>query len=163
MAKLMAMANIDRIVIHSTATTPTQKAGYAEIRQWHVEENGWDDVGYHMGINRDGGIWSGRHIDFEQEQVVMGAHAYPCNKNSIGIVLEGGCSRVYKTPAGATIYDSDDNFTDIQKLNLAALVKGLIARLQEHGAGNIEVQGHNELNPSKTCPGFDVQAWWQDV
>ncbi len=159
----MPMKNINRVVIHCTATTPTQKAGYPEVFQWHVKENGWDNVGYHLGINRDGEIWMGRKIDFENQSVQMGAHAYPHNRNSIGIVLEGGCSRIYKDDAGKTDYDSEDNFTDIQKINLAALVKSLIERLQKQGAKDIDVCGHTELKPEKKCPGFDVKKWWASV
>lgn len=159
----MATKNINRLVIHCTATIPSQKAGYPEIYQWHVKEQGWQDVGYHFGINRDGEIWLGRPVDFEKHTVKMGAHAYPHNRNSIGIVLEGGCSKIYKNEQGQTIYESEDNFTAIQKTNLAALVKSLTERLENDGASNIEVCGHTELNPEKDCPGFDVKVWWASV
>lgn len=164
MAIQMQAHDIYAIVIHCTATTPSQKAGYEQVHQWHVVENKWENVGYHLGIERDGELWMGRDIDLKRGLIEMGAHAYPKNRNTIGIVLEGGCSRIYKNDEGRTVYEMADNFTAIQKTVLAETVKSLIERLQnECGAGDIAVIGHYDINPTKECPGFDVESWWQQV
>ena len=44
----------DSIIIHCAATKPSMDIGIEEIRKWHVDQNGWDDVGYHFIIRRDG-------------------------------------------------------------------------------------------------------------
>ena len=46
----------DSIIIHCAATKASMDIGYDEIRKWHVDQNGWDDVGYHHIITRDGTI-----------------------------------------------------------------------------------------------------------
>ena len=44
----------------STATRADWMEGYptgakvAEVKRWHVEDNGWSDIGYHFLIDRDG-------------------------------------------------------------------------------------------------------------
>ena len=35
----------DSIIIPCAATKPSMDIGYDEIRKWHVDQNGWDDVG----------------------------------------------------------------------------------------------------------------------
>ena len=44
------------IVIHCSATKPSMDIGLREIRDWHVKDNGWRDVGYHFIRRRNGGI-----------------------------------------------------------------------------------------------------------
>ena len=48
------MRKIDDIIIHCAATYPAMDIGAAEIRQWHVRDNGWSDIGYHFVIRRNG-------------------------------------------------------------------------------------------------------------
>ena len=48
------------LVVHCSATTPTQDIGAVEIRKWHIEERGWTDIGYHYVIRRTGAVETGR-------------------------------------------------------------------------------------------------------
>lgn len=73
-----------RIVVHCSATTPGMDIGAAEIRDWHVNENSWDDIGYHIVIRRDGTIEMGR------QEGAQGAHAAGYNHDSFAICLVGG-------------------------------------------------------------------------
>ena len=43
----------DYIVIHCAATKASMDIGLTEIRKWHVQDNGWRDVGYHYIIRRN--------------------------------------------------------------------------------------------------------------
>lgn len=156
------LSSIKKIVVHCTSTLPNQPAGFKECYQWHVVEKDWSNVGYHYGIEQCGNIWQGRVIDFEKGTTDIGAHAVGFNTGSLGIVLSGGCSDIYENEDGHTVYEAADNFTEIQKVNLAALIKKLIEKCQAAGAGDIEVIGHNQLDPSKDCPSFDVKAWWAE-
>ena len=67
----------DTIVIHCAATKPSMDIGYDEIRKWHVEDNGWDDVGYHYIIKRDGTLQTGR------DESMVGSHARQVNGTSL--------------------------------------------------------------------------------
>lgn len=132
------MRNIDSIIIHCAATPPDMDIGVEEIRHWHVEERGWDDIGYHFVITRDGDVDKGRALD------IQGAHAYGYNETSIGVCLAGGVDEHG---------DADCNFTRSQWQALDELVDDL---QQEFGA--LEVIGHRDVS-DKDCPSFDVLSW----
>ena len=44
----------DTIVIHCSATPKDMDIGVEKIKHWHTVDNGWDDIGYHYVIKRDG-------------------------------------------------------------------------------------------------------------
>lgn len=134
------MRRIDKIIIHCAATRPSMDVGAKEIRNWHVKDNGWSDIGYHGVIRRDGTLESGRPMD------QAGAHTTGHNANSIGICLVGGVKEDGKTP--------EANFTPEQWDTLARVVRDLVKKFP--GA---TVHGHNEF-AQKACPSFDVQKWW---
>ncbi|MAZ35137.1 MAG: hypothetical protein CMO06_18525, partial [Thalassospira sp.] len=74
----------EMIVVHCAATKPSMDIGYKEIRKWHVEDNGWDDVGYHYIVRRDG------KVEVARSEAFQGAHAPAVNSKSIGVCLVGG-------------------------------------------------------------------------
>ena len=51
---MIKRALTDTVAIHCSATPPTMDIGVEKIREWHVKDNGWDDVGYHHVIRRCG-------------------------------------------------------------------------------------------------------------
>ena len=42
--------DIDKIIIHCSATLEGRDVKTSEIKRWHVEDNGWRDIGYHFVI-----------------------------------------------------------------------------------------------------------------
>lgn len=141
------MRDVNEIIIHCTATRaewwaskPTS-AKVAEIKRWHVDGNGWQDIGYHYLIDRDGAVSQGRPVE------KTGAHCRGRNKGTIGVSLFGG--------HGSSERDQfADHYTDAQE----AALRGLIGDLKaEHG--NLKVSGHNQY-AAKACPGFDVPNWF---
>lgn len=129
---------INKLIIHCAATNPKQDIGVEEIRDWHVNGNGWKDIGYHHVIRRDGTLEDGRSL----EQV--GAHCQGQNTGSIGVCLAGGVDMAGKPEA---------NFTDKQWSQLKRYVMIFKA---EHPKATIH--GHNEF-AAKACPSFDVKKW----
>ena len=129
------MRAINQIVIHCSDTPPGMDIGVEEIRRWHVDENGWADIGYHHVIRRSGQIEPGRPVD------KAGAHAAGHNATSIGICLVGG--------------KHGSNFTRQQMRTLDDLVQSLTALYPDAA-----VCGHNDLTSAKSCPQFNVRAWW---
>jgi len=118
---------INKLIIHCSEST----FGDVEtIRKWHVDGNGWDDIGYHYVIKTDGEQEIGRPI---QKQ---GAHCYGQNKHSIGICLIG-----------------TNKFNKEQKKSLEKLII-LLCRVYE--IPFTEIYGHNDFTNKKTCPNFDV-------
>ena len=49
------MRKINKIIIHCTATPKGREVTKEHLRQWHVEERGWSDIGYHFFIDLAGG------------------------------------------------------------------------------------------------------------
>ena len=129
----------DTIVIHCSATPKDMDVDAAKIKHWHTVDNGWDDIGYHYVIKRDGTLQAGRDED------LVGAHAVAVNGTSIGVALAGG---------GTADMGWENNFAPIQFETL----KSIIIKLKD----KYEIQkiiGHSEVESTKQCPSFDVQGW----
>tara|TARA_R100000030_G_scaffold90966_1_gene75851 strand:+ start:366 stop:809 length:444 start_codon:yes stop_codon:yes gene_type:complete len=131
----------DSIIIHCAATKASMDIGYKEIREWHVDQNGWDDVGYHFIIKRNGQYEKGRPEGYS------GAHAPSHNSRSIGICLVGGM---------ADDGGPENNFTLEQFLTL----KDLINMIMDKYSDITEILGHCDVQENKpNCPGFNVKEW----
>lgn len=139
------MRNINRIIVHCSATKPSMDIGLAEIDSWH-KDRGWESpsgihCGYHYIIRRSGQVELGRP---EWEQ---GAHAKGANHDSLGVCLVGGVDDDSKPK---------DNFTDEQMTALRSLIERIVI-----DNGDLDVLGHRDLpRVAKACPCFDVRAWW---
>lgn len=134
------MRKINMIIVHCSATKPSQDIGTAEIRKFHVEKNGWEDIGYHFVIRRNGQIENGRTVE------KIGAHCKGHNADSIGICLVGGIDKNGKP---------ENNFTQNQFNSL----RSLTAKLQAQFPDIQSIHGHNEF-ASKACPCFDVKKFF---
>lgn len=138
------MRDIDMIVIHCSATPDTMDIGVNTIRDWHVNERNWVDVGYHFVIRRDGKIQKGRDLH------VVGSHARDFNKRSIGICYVGGVDGENR-PC--------DNRTQAQIESMGKLIDALKVLFPTINT----ICGHRDLpNVSKYCPSFDVKKWLDD-
>lgn len=135
------MRQINKIVVHCSATPPDMDIGVSEIDVWHrAPPNNWDSIGYHYVIRRDGTVETGRP-DYK-----VGAHAAGHNQDSIGVCLIGGVNEDNKP---------DANYTMVQYGSLFALLKSLASRFE--GA---EILGHRDLpGVRKACPSFDAKEF----
>ena len=78
------MREINRIILHCSATPEGEHISTETIRDWHVNKRGWSDIGYHFVVLLDGTIEAGRPLDR------VGAHTKGHNEDSIGICIVGG-------------------------------------------------------------------------
>ena len=124
------MRVVSKIIVHCTATPEDIDYGIEQARDYHVNHNGWSDVGYHWLIRRSGVPEVGR------PEEKAGAHAKGHNADSIGVALEG------------TSY-----FTETQFMTLAALCVSIDSR---YNVGLDSVYGHYEFTDKKTCPNIDM-------
>ena len=129
----------DTIVIHCSATPATMDIGVDKIREWHVKDNGWDDVGYHHVITRDGTLEPAR------PEEMQGSHARAVNGTSLGICLVGGSN---------SNGDWENNFLDPQFVTLKALLLNLIEKYEIK-----KIIGHYQVDDKKECPSFKVPDW----
>ena len=129
------MREINKIIIHCSATRTDQSFNVEDIRGWHVNGNGWSDIGYHFYIKLDGTIQEGRPLGR------VGSHTKGHNTGSIGLCFEGGYN-----PDGTSWLEPTDN----QKCSFIEWLCSI-----ESEFGKLPVHGHREFS-SKDCPGFDV-------
>jgi len=130
------------IVVHCSATKPSQDIGVKHIREWHIKERKWADIGYHYVIRRNGAIEMGRPT------WATGAHVENHNWQSVGICLVGGVNE-----AG----DPENNFTAEQMMAL----KHALRLLKRDSYRRAQVCGHHDFEGvQKACPCFDVKVWW---
>ena len=130
------MRKIRKIIVHCSGTVEGRDVSVESIRDYHVRERGWSDIGYHYVITLDGVVHKGRRLS------EVGAHCLGHNHDSIGVCYVGGLDA-----AG----NAKDTRTAAQRRSLRELIREL--RMRYVGA---TVHGHNEFS-SKACPCFDVQ------
>nr|WP_290393392.1 N-acetylmuramoyl-L-alanine amidase [uncultured Duncaniella sp.] len=126
---------INKIILHCAATPEAKDYTVEQIRQMHLAR-GFNDIGYHFVIYRDGSVHEGRPLS------IIGAHTKGYNANSIGICYIGGCASDGKTPK--------DTRTPEQRKAL----RDLVAKFQKQYQG-ATVHGHYEF-ANKACPSFKI-------
>ena len=133
----------ERIILHHSLTEDSITVSWGVIRTYHVDHNGWDDIGYHYGVEDLRGrteILMGRMPD------VQGAHCYGHNHDSIGICFVGNFDN--------SLVPAESWASGLK------LVRFLVRQYDIR-----EILGHRELNPDKTCPGrnFDLNKFRREV
>ena len=131
------MRKINEIIVHCSATAEGRDYTVGDIDRWR-KSRGWQCIGYHYVIYRDGSVHTGRPV------AQIGAHCTGHNANSIGVCYIGGCAADGKTPK--------DTRTPQQREAL----RRLVADLQKQYPG-ATVHGHREF-AAKACPSFDVKT-----
>ncbi len=133
------MRKIKKIIIHCTATPGD--VSIDTVREWHVNERGWRDVGYHFLIRTDGTVEEGRPIE------QSGAHTKGHNWDSIGVAYAGGTGK-----NGEWL----DTRTDEQK----DVLVDLLCQLKDTYGGTI--YGHRDFS-KKECPSFDARLEYDNI
>lgn len=140
---------VNLLVIHCSATPPSMRVDADVIRDWHVNNNGWSDIGYHYLITREGFVEKGRDLDGDGDvEDNPGAHAFGYNSDSLSICLIGGVNE------GG---EPEFNYSRRQMDALDLLIKKI---QRDHNLPLRKIVGHNELpGVDKACPCFSVSAW----
>ena len=143
------MTDVNRIVIHCSATEQWRDVSVDEIRRWH-KLRGFKDIGYHYVIGLDGTVHAGRSVS------MMGAHAMGYNDKSIGICYVGGLERNTKEPM-----DTRNPKQKESLVNLVETIKNIfdIKYIDGHRDLSVDLNGDGVITPNewmKQCPCFDV-------
>lgn len=139
------MRMLDEITVHGSVTAPDWMSGrpvndkVAEIRRWHLNR-GFNDIGYHYVIDRDGTVAEGRPVER------LGEGVAGQNTGKIHVWLLGGRGGV-----------GDDAFETHYTEEQDGALRDLIAELDDK-YGLLAVRGHND-HAATACPQFDVAAW----
>ena len=120
----------DAFVQHYSAGPTNQTV--RQIQDFHMDTNGWSDIGYNFLVTADGRAWEGRGWNR------VGAHTADHNGHTIGVCFIGRAG--------------DD--TPAARATLRWLYEEACRR-----AGRILLQrGHRDYNPT-TCPGDTLYPW----
>lgn len=88
--------NESHLIVHHSATSNTSADWAATVRSiwdFHVNTNGWDDVGYNWLIDPNGVLYEGRG------DRVRGAHFCGTNANTMGVCMLGDFTSISPTNA----------------------------------------------------------------
>jgi len=128
---MLEAKDIKFLIVHCSDTPDQEDIGALEIHKMHLGF-GWEGIGYHKIIRRDGKIENGR------PEYWIGAHVYGKNTQSLGVCLIGKNS--------------------FSKKQLDSLEK--ILRNWKKIYKNTVILGHKDAIPTKkTCPNFDIKSW----
>ena len=136
------MREINKIILHCSATREGQDISTEIIKGWHVNDRGWSDIGYHYIVLLDGTVDQGRPVKRQ------GAHVRGYNKDSIGVCYVGGLD---------ADMNPKDTRTDLQKDSLTELISYLMDSYED-----ATLHGHNEFS-SKACPSFNVEEEYKEL
>lgn len=122
------------LIVHCSDTDDGDDFKAIDIHKMHLSF-GWDGIGYHKVITRDGTIQNGR------PEFWIGAHTYGINDQSLGVCLIGR-----------------NKFTSNQFESLKVVLK-----FWKNVYPNVIIQGHSDaIITKKTCPNFDVHNWCKE-
>lgn len=131
-----------KIILHCSATADSDSLSWEAIRRYHVDTLGWDDIGYHYGVE-----YYNSELIYKRGRLphIMGAHCKAAgrNRDSLGVCVVGKFDDVAP---------SDDKFDAA-----ACLVANLCFVF---GIDPDNVYGHSQFEPHKTCPG---KKWNMDL
>lgn len=157
--------DITHMLVHHTVTSnepPDPEQVVRQIWDWHVNDNGWSDIGYNFLFDHLGNIYQGRYNPWLETTDVRGAHAGRANSNSTGLAVIG------QFEPGA-----QPEFGDPTAAALDALVKIIAWRLDQNNIDPFSeewlavnpngsellpvISGHRDVSTT-ACPGDNLYS-----
>lgn len=137
-----SIRTIKEIIVHCSATPEGRDVTVDEIRKWH-KQRGFNDIGYHYVIYRDGSVHTGRDVN------IAGAHCTNHNSYSVGVCYVGGMDKANKK--------AKDTRTAAQKKALLDLLKKLKSLYPM-----AKIHGHRDF-ANKECPSFNATLEYKNI
>ncbi len=128
---MLEKKSITKLIVHCSDTPNELDLRASDIHKMHIGF-GWNGIGYHKVICRDGKIENGR------PEYWIGAHVKGINAESLGVCLIGR-----------------DVFTPKQYNSLKKVLLKWRSLYKTE-----QIFGHRDVvKTHKTCPNFDVKEW----
>jgi hypothetical protein len=127
--------NPEFIILHHSLTKDGLVVDWQAIRRYHTQENRWNDIGYHFGIESINDHWE---VLIGRMWGTVGAHCKEqgMNGRSIGICVVGN-------------YDVDE-----LPFSAFALLVRLVEQLQStFFISKTKIMRHSDFATYKSCPG----------
>ncbi|MFD4142823.1 N-acetylmuramoyl-L-alanine amidase, partial [Streptomyces sp. NPDC058572] len=120
--------------VHYSAGPPTQTP--RQIQNYHMDSNGWDDIGYNFLVDRAGRVYEGRGW------LAQGAHATGHNTTHLGVCFIGR--------------DGEATTAALQA------IRAVYHRANKLTGKTLDKTWHGGLPGQSTpCPGSSLRAWVQ--
>ena len=139
-SRVNPMNGITKITVHHEGHTPvwftdqaSTRARLEQMRNTHIRDRKWGDVGYHFVIDRAGRVIEGRPVAYQ------GAHVSQNNPHNVGVMLLGNFEQ--QSPSHAQLVSLQNTLR-----NLMHTYRVPVSR----------VYTHRELRPT-ACPGRNLQ------
>jgi flagellar hook assembly protein FlgD len=152
-------------VVHHTAGTnsysATQSAAIVRgIERYHVQANGWNDIGYNFLIDKYGQVFEGRGGGIDQN--VVGAHAQGFNTGSTGVSMLGTySSSTISSAARSALVRLLAWRLDVAHVDPRGSLTWISGGNPQYPAGTAvklrTVAGHRDTGPT-SCPGSALYA-----
>jgi hypothetical protein len=145
----------------SNAYTKAQSASIVRaIELYHVQSNGWNDIGYNFLVDKYGQVFEGRYGGMTRP--VVGAHAQGFNSGSVGVAVIGDYSSTGITPAArAALVSLLAWRLDLAHVDPASSVVRVSSGNPRYPAGKAvtfhAVSGHRDAYPT-SCPGASLYS-----
>ncbi|HWB23793.1 MAG TPA: N-acetylmuramoyl-L-alanine amidase [Gaiellaceae bacterium] len=152
-------------IVHHTAgsnnyTEAEAPAIVRGIEVYHVQGNGWNDIGYNFLVDRFGTVYEGRAGGIDKN--VIGAQAEGFNTGSVGVALIGNFARATPPPA------MQNALVNLLAWRLDVAHIDPLSTLIDKSRGNYKyklgtpvklraISGHRDTGPSD-CPGNAAYA-----
>ncbi len=147
-------------VVHHTVGTntysPSQAAAIVRgIELYHVQGNGWNDIGYNFLVDRFGTVYEGRAGGTDKD--VIGAHSLGFNTGSVGVALIGDFSSEVPPPV------MQSALVNLLAWRLDVAHVDPLSNVRDVSRGNAKfkagkpvtfraISGHRDTGPTE-CPG----------
>jgi flagellar hook assembly protein FlgD len=153
------------VFVHHTATTNDYSeadvpAILRSIYAYHVQANGWNDIGYNYLVDRYGHIWEGRYGGITSN--VVGAQTLGFNTGSVGIAYIGDGDGTALTDAGRQALVSLISWRlDLAHVDPRSTTQMTSGGNPKYSAGKVvtlrAVSGHRD-GTLTDCPGDAIYA-----
>jgi hypothetical protein len=152
------------IVHHTAGSNSYSKAQSASIVRaielYHVQGNGWNDIGYNFLVDKYGQIFEGRYGGITRP--VVGAHAQGFNSGSVGIAVIGDYGSTAITPAArAALVSLIAWRLDLAHVDPLSKPVRVSAGNPRYAAGTAvtlnAISGHRDAYPT-SCPGASLYS-----
>ncbi len=157
--------SLEFALVHHTAgaagATPAEAAAIVRgILAYHVQGNGWDDIGYNFLVDRFGNVYEGRYGGVDRN--VIGAHAEGFNNGSVGVSMIGTFSKTAPPPAQLQALEKVLAWRlDLAHIDPFSTVSVMSRGNSKFPTGQMvslrAVSAHRDTGPT-TCPGDAAYA-----
>jgi hypothetical protein len=139
---------ITHIMIHHSFTEDGNTVSWPAIEKYHKETNGWNDIGYHAGVEL---VTSNPELQKYRYQALMGRSL----KYQAAACPEGNMNRIALHVCCVGNYDLIAPSQELLDVLVSRILRPWMAMFD---IPPTHIVGHRDFNPAKTCPGslFDL-------